>query len=54
MKKLIRFLKREDGLESVEYALLGVLIVLAIVASVILLRDWIIGAFTAIAALPGG
>lgn len=48
MKKLIRFLKEEDGLESVEYALLGVLVAVFIVASVTLMRNWIATQYTAV------
>jgi Flp pilus assembly pilin Flp len=51
MEKLIRFLKEEDGLESVEYALLGVLIACGISAAVILARGWINTQFTAISNL---
>jgi Flp pilus assembly pilin Flp len=49
MKRFIRFLKEEDGLESVEYALLGVIIALGIIVSVTLLMQWISGTFTTIA-----
>jgi Flp pilus assembly pilin Flp len=52
MKKLIRFLKEEDGLESVEYALLAVLIALGIVGGVTLLKNWINDTFTQVANNP--
>jgi Flp pilus assembly pilin Flp len=49
MKRFIRFLKEEDGLESVEYALLAVLIALGIVGGVGLLAGWINTTFTTVA-----
>ena len=49
MKKLIRFLKEEDGLESVEYALLAVLIALGIIAGVTGLSEWINNTFDTVA-----
>jgi Flp pilus assembly pilin Flp len=48
MEKIIRFLKDEEGLESVEYALLGVLIALGIIGGVTTLAGWIDGTFTTI------
>jgi len=52
MKRFIRFLKEEDGLESVEYALLAVLIALGIVGGVTLLKNWINDTFTQVANNP--
>jgi pilus assembly protein Flp/PilA len=49
MEKIIRFFKDEEGLESVEYALLGVLIALGIIGGVTALAGWIDGTFTTIA-----
>ena len=49
MKRFIRFLKEEDGLESVEYALLAVLIALGIIAGVTTLSGWINGTFNDVA-----
>ena len=56
MEKLIRFFKDEDGLESVEYALLAVLIALGIIGGVTALATWINGTFNNVAttAPPGG
>lgn len=49
MKRFIRFLKEEDGLESVEYALLAVLIALGIIGGVTALSDWINTTFNTVA-----
>jgi pilus assembly protein Flp/PilA len=55
MKRFIRFLKEEDGLESVEYALLAVLIALGIVGGVGLLSGWINTTFSTVATtIPPG
>ena len=56
MKEVIRFLKEEDGLESVEYALLAVLIALGIIGGVTALATWINTTFNTVAttAPPGG
>ncbi len=56
MKRIISFLKEEDGLESVEYALLAVLIALGIIGGVTALSGWINGTFNTVAtsAPPGG
>lgn len=45
MKKIWKFIKGEDGLELTEYAVMGALIVVAIVATIILLQEQIITAF---------
>ena len=50
MKRFIRFLKEEDGLESVEYALLAVLIALGIIVGVTNLSGWINNTFNDVAA----
>ena len=49
MENIINFLRDEEGLESVEYALLGVLIALGIIGGVTGLATWINGTFTTIA-----
>ena len=56
MKRIISFLKEEDGLESVEYALLAVLIALGIIGGVTALSGWINTTFNTVAtsAPPGG
>ena len=48
MKKLMRFFKNEDGLESVEYAVLGSLIIIAIIATVMALGTSISATFQTI------
>ena len=49
MEKIWKFIKDEEGLETAEYAVMGALIVIALVATVIVLRDAIAAAFTRIA-----
>ena len=46
MERLWKFIKDEDGLETPEYAVMGALIVVGLVATVILLRGSIITTFT--------
>ena len=46
MKKLIDFFKDEDGLETVEYAVMGGLLVVAITAALTLLSGAIGAEFT--------
>lgn len=55
MEKFIRFFKEEDGLESVEYALLAVIIALGIIGGVTALQGWIDASFRDVAdtAPPG-
>lgn len=55
MEKFIRFFKEEDGLESVEYALLAVIIALGIIGGVTALQGWIDTSFRDVAdtAPPG-
>ncbi len=48
MEKIMNFLRDEEGLESVEYALLGVLIALGIIGGVTGLATWINGTFNTI------
>lgn len=45
MKKLLRFFRDEEGISSVEYAILLAFIAAALVAAVIALRDAVIGRF---------
>jgi pilus assembly protein Flp/PilA len=49
MENIMNFLRDEEGLESVEYALLGVLIALGIIGGVTALAGWINGTFNTIA-----
>jgi Flp pilus assembly pilin Flp len=51
MKKLRNLVKREEGLESGEYALLGLLILLVVIAGVTALGTTISNAYERIAAL---
>lgn len=51
MEKIWNFLKDEDGLELTEYAVMGALIVIAVSAAVILMREQIIAAFNRITAV---
>jgi Flp pilus assembly pilin Flp len=54
MTKLWNFVKGEEGLESAEYAVLGALIIIAIIAGVTLLGTQIGATFNNVAAvLPG-
>ena len=46
MKKLIRFLKDEDGVTAIEYSLIAALIAVGIIASVTLVGDKIVLTFT--------
>lgn len=48
MKKLIAFLKDEDGLETVEYAIILGLIVAGTITLITALGTWVNGAFTTV------
>lgn len=48
MKKLVDFIKEEDGATAVEYALIVGLIAAGIIGAVTLLRDKIIAVFTSV------
>jgi Flp pilus assembly pilin Flp len=48
MEKIMMFFRDEEGLESVEYALLGVLIALGIIGGVTALSGWINNTFNTI------
>ncbi len=53
MKKLIRFLKDEDGVTAIEYGLLAALIAVAIIVTVGLVGDKLVTTFEAVeTALP--
>jgi len=45
MKKIWKFIKDEEGLETPEYAVMGALIIVGLVAAVIALREQIIATF---------
>jgi Flp pilus assembly pilin Flp len=47
MERVWKFIKDEDGLETPEYAVMGALIIVALVATVVALRGSIIGVFQA-------
>jgi Flp pilus assembly pilin Flp len=49
MEKIWKFIKDEDGLETSEYAVMGALIVIALVGAVIYLQSAISAAFERIA-----
>ena len=51
MRKLMQFIKRDEGIESAEYAVLGALIILGIIAAVTALGGGISDTFTTIAAV---
>jgi pilus assembly protein Flp/PilA len=46
MKKLLNFFKDEEGISSVEYAMLLAFIAVALITAVVLLRDQIVAAFS--------
>jgi Flp pilus assembly pilin Flp len=54
MENIWNFLKDEDGLETAEYAVMGALIVIALVGAVVGLQTAISGAFGEIATTIGG
>ncbi len=47
MERLWKFIKDEDGLETPEYAVMGALVIVGLVAAVIALRGQIIATFGA-------
>ena len=49
MKKIMRFLKEEEGLEMSEYAIMGAIICILLVAAVTYLKDAIDAGFRRIA-----
>lgn len=48
MRKLLAFLKEEDGTHAVEYSLIAAVIALGILASLQGVRTWIQNQFTAV------
>jgi len=54
MEKFIRFLKEEEGLVAIEYALIGSLIAVVIIAVVTALGQEIIAIFNTILTALGG
>ena len=54
MKKIWKFIKDEDGLETPEYAVMGALIIVGLVAAVLALRDEIINTFNAMQTAVSG
>ena len=46
MKAIERFLKDESGLETVEYAIVAAVLVVGIIATLILVKNGVINAFT--------
>ena len=47
MDSLVRFIKEEEGVTAIEYALIGAVIALGILVSIRGVRDWIIAQFDA-------
>ena len=55
MEKFWKFIKDEDGLETAEYAVMGALVLLVVVAAIWALRDSISNAFYAVSqTIDGG
>ena len=55
MQKVVKFIREEEGVTAIEYALIGAVIALGILVSIRGVRDWIISQFEAIAGItPGG
>ena len=54
MERLWKFIKDEDGLETPEYAVMGALIVVALVGAVFGLREQIQGVFERMATVISG
>ena len=52
MEKLMKFLKEEDGVTAIEYALIAAVISLGILLSVEGVRDWISSRFDQVSAIP--
>lgn len=48
MKKLMAFLKDEDGLETVEYAIILGLIVAGTITTIVAIGTWVGGKFTTV------
>jgi pilus assembly protein Flp/PilA len=51
MEKIKKFLKEEDGVTAIEYALIAAVITLGILLSVQGVRNWITTQFTAVAGI---
>ena len=51
MKRLMSFLKDEEGMAAVEYALIVAVIAIGILAATQGVRDWIIGRFTVVSGI---
>jgi Flp pilus assembly pilin Flp len=54
MKKIWKFIKDEEGLETPEYAVMGALIVVALVVAITTLRGSIQGVFENMAGIISG
>jgi len=53
MRKLIRFLKEEDGVTAIEYGLIAALIAVAIITSVTAIGTRLTGTFNKVSAKLG-
>ena len=51
MEKVIRFLKEEEGVTAIEYALIAAVITVGVVGGYSLIRDWIIENIEPVAAI---
>ena len=50
MERFLKFIKDEDGLETVEYAIIGGLIVVATIATIVSIGQWVSAKFDALLA----
>jgi pilus assembly protein Flp/PilA len=53
MKTLMRFVRDERGLETVEYAIIAGLIVVGTIATIVTIGTWVSGKFVALNAALG-
>ena len=57
MKKIMKFIKDEDGMEIVEYAVIGGMIIVGTIATILLVRDEVTRVFneitTQLGTVPG-
>jgi Flp pilus assembly pilin Flp len=51
VKTIKKLVKEEDGVSSIEYALIAVVVAVGILLSVQGVRDWVMGNFNAVAGI---